>query len=98
MKDSMVEDTDDCVEQAQCTSSLPGPQVSSGNSVLIRYGYLTIVPSTSPIPGRAYMHVILQFLEYSRSGQPRRHREGCSDVLEGDELNTRKQEGYVPGY
>ncbi len=76
---SMAEGTDHCVEQAQWAVRLAGPQVSSKVSFLLRYIYLTKVHSASPIPGHAYMHLILR-------------------ISEGDELSTRRQEGYVLGH
>ncbi|KAK0219450.1 hypothetical protein EDD85DRAFT_797343 [Armillaria nabsnona] len=59
----MAEGTDHCVEQAQWAVRLAGPQASSKVPFLLHYIYLTRVHSTSPIPGRAYMHLILRFSE-----------------------------------
>lgn len=47
------------------------------------------------IPGHAYLHLIVWFLEYTPIVQPRHHHEDHSDIFGGDDLNTRRQEGLV---
>ncbi|KAK0492834.1 hypothetical protein EDD18DRAFT_1108451 [Armillaria luteobubalina] len=49
----------------------------------------------SMIPGHAYLHLIVWFLEYTPIVQPRHHHEDHSDIFGGDDLNTRRQEGVA---